>query len=187
MITSPQAPVLIGITGAHSDSGKTTLACLLLKHFAQSGTPWCALKCSPDAIYSSVIDDPVTLRREGKDTAKYLEAGAARAIWVRAPRHDLDEPLHMALGMLGETPGIIVEGNSAVELLNPDIVIYIFGDKARGKASSEVLFHRADVIVAHADDFTGEMPLRDRDVDVVSPDDADALIRTILRRLAHDK
>jgi len=99
----------------------------LLKHLQG----WGVLKFTKTDIYTSIIEDEETLREEGKDTARYLAAGAGKVIWVRSPHKchdddaDLEEALLLAVSKLSRLPGILVEGNSAIELLKPDIVIFI--------------------------------------------------------------
>ena len=51
----------------------------------------------------------------------YLFYGAAGAVWVKASAHDMAQCLDMAVGNLEQYEGIVVEGNSSIEVLNPDI------------------------------------------------------------------
>ncbi len=165
-------PLLIGIGGAHSDSGKTTLACALLEG-ALPG--WGALKCSPDALYTSVVYDPEELARAGSDTASYLEAGAGGAVLVKAPLQEMPEALELALERLGGLPGVVVEGNSAIEVLRPDIVIFIFNEPERLKESSEPVLKLADAIVYDSEPPGLVAELEDRDVRVFRRDETEAL------------
>ena len=158
--------LIIGICGSGSGSGKTAMAEELLKSLtggpAASGrgaaSVWGAIKFTRTSVYTSVVTDTDVLRAEGKDTARMLAAGAQRAAWVRSSGGaDLSEALSMALQHL-ESPlesnclegqrhpldGIIVEGNSAVELLKPDIVIFMCGTSF--KKGSEAFLGAADVV-----------------------------------------
>jgi molybdopterin-guanine dinucleotide biosynthesis protein len=136
-------PFLIGVGGAHSDSGKTTVACAVLA--ALPG--WGAIKCEPTALYTSIVADDETLSRPDKDTGKYLRAGAEDVLWVRAPREELEETLEMALGRLSRLPGIVVEGNSAIEVLRPDIVIFISEEPQKIKKSALAVLGMADIVL----------------------------------------
>lgn len=136
-------PYLIGIGGGGSGAGKTEFACRLLRRLRNFG----AIKYTKTAIYSSVCTDPDILRQSGKDTALMLESGATAVIWVQSPPEDLSEPLNIAVDRLSNLEGIIIEGNSAIELLTPDIVIFIYGGQQAKKTSIGV-FESADVIVA---------------------------------------
>lgn len=150
----------VGIGGDRSGAGKTLVASRLLQRLRG----WGAIKCSPSELYSSVIDDPEVLGEPGKDTARYLEAGAAEVIWVQAPRADIEEPLAIAQGRLAHLEGIVIEGNSAVELLkgSPDVIIFIVsGDGKDIKNNTEGLIRRADVVL-YAGEEPGPVPERAR-------------------------
>jgi hypothetical protein len=141
-------PLIIGIGGAHSGVGKTTYASLLLR----SLKGWGAIKYTKTGLYSSIVDDREILSEEGKDTKRYLDAGAERVLWVQSPPSDLCEVLPLAVERLSDLNGIIVEGNSAIEFLRPDIIILIFGSKSSTiKDSAKRLVRQADVVVAEGD------------------------------------
>ena len=136
-------PFLVGIGGSHSGSGKTTLACRLLERLGN----WGAIKYTPTQIYSSVTDDAEGLEQTDKDTSLMLRAGAAGALWVQSTPEDINETLQVALDRLSELEGIVVEGNSAIEVLKPDIVIFIAGEPERFKQNAETVLQMADVVI----------------------------------------
>jgi LAO/AO transport system kinase len=141
-------PTLIGIGGAHSGAGKTTYASQLLR----SLKGWGAIKYTKTALYSSIVEDSDLLSREGKDTRRLLDAGAERVIWVRCPATDIENVLPLAVEKLSDLKGIIVEGNSAIEFLRPDIILFIFGsDPAEIKEPAKEVLRRADVIVTEGE------------------------------------
>ena len=83
-----------------------------------------------------------------KDTGRFIQAGAEEVVWVKSPPQELEDILPLALERLSSLDGIIVEGNSAIEFLQPDIVIFIFGnDKERWKPGIERLVGISDIIV----------------------------------------
>jgi len=89
---------------------------------------------------------------EGKDTCMMLTSGAEDVIWVRAGHSGLRDALLRAVTRLSHLDALIIEGNSAIEFLNPDIVIFIFGKgKEHWKPGIEKLAARADIIFS-ADD-----------------------------------
>ncbi len=143
-------PLVIGIGGAHSGAGKTTLAVALLEHLASSGGRWGAVKYTKTAIYSSVIDDREVLGQKDKDTGRLLSAGAAEVLWIQAPEQELGEVLPLAMSRLSGLDGVIVEGNSAIEFLRPDVVVFLSGDShGRLKASGERLLAMADIVIGN--------------------------------------
>lgn len=136
-------PVVIGIGGGHSGAGKTSVASLILRTCAG----WGAIKYTKTALYASIIDDPDVLSEAGKDTRKLLDAGAAKVLWVKSPFSELREVFPVALGMLSHLQGIVVEGNSAVEVVNPDIVIFVCGDRGKMKDSAKHILQTANIVI----------------------------------------
>ena len=138
-------PFIIGIGGAHSSAGKTTYASLLLRAFKG----WGAVKCTKTGLYSSLTDNHTIISQKDKDTRRFLDAGAERVFWVQSPPSELEEVLSMAVERLSDLRGIIVEGNSAIEFLRPDIIIFIFGsDPAKIKGTAKSVFEKADIVIA---------------------------------------
>ena len=147
-------PLIIGVGGGHSGAGKTPVACLILRSFAG----WGAIKYTKTRLYASIIDDPEVLSEEGKDTRKFIDAGAAKVLWVKSPYSELGEVLPVALGgglllfgrVGGRAQGIVVEGNSAIETATPDIVIFVCGADERMKNSAQKILQMADVVIARS-------------------------------------
>jgi LAO/AO transport system kinase len=163
-------PLIIGVGGSHSGSGKTTIASMLLSALSsESGNPgarrrWGAIKGTKTALYTSLIDDRAILDRIDKDTGKLLKAGAEEVLWIQGPREGLKETVSIAIDRLSHLDGIIIEGNSAIEFSNPDVVIFISaGGEEMKKASALHLIKRADIIVFQR----GRMP-HDADKNVYS-------------------
>lgn len=136
-------PFLIGIGGGGSGCGKTYFACLLLARLRN----FAALKCTRTHLYTCIVDDPAELSKPDKDTGRMLASGAAAAIWVQSTREDMPETLPVALSKLSAHECILVEGNSAIEVLTPDIVIFISGPEGRIKPSAHDVLMRSDVVV----------------------------------------
>lgn len=141
-------PFIIGIGGTCSNVGKTMTAVLLLQHLSSGTEKWGAIKYTKTGFCTSLVDDKETLSRKDKDTGRFLEAGAGEVVWVKAPQQELADILPLALKRLSSNDGIIVEGNSAIEFLKPDIVIFIFGNgKERWKPGIEILAGTSDIII----------------------------------------
>jgi hypothetical protein len=121
---------------------------LTLKTYTDTESKWGAIKYTKTAIYASIIDDPETLTQESKDTARLIDAGAEKVLWVQSPPEELKEVLPMAVDRLANLRGIIVEGNSAIEFLKPDIVIFVSGRHGGSlKKSAERVLETADIIL----------------------------------------
>ena len=136
-------PIIIGIGGGHSGAGKTTMACEILKKVEG----WGAIKFTKTSFYSSITDDQEVLSAKGKDTGRLLEAGAEKVLWVQSSGDELAETASMAVQMLSNLPGIVVEGNSMIEMLPPDIVVFVAGVKERFKPGAERVLGMADIVI----------------------------------------
>jgi hypothetical protein len=53
----------------------------------------------------------------------------------------------MALGKMTGLKGVIVEGNSPADYMEPDLTIFIIGDDGRIKPSAMELSKKADIII----------------------------------------
>lgn len=136
-------PVIIGIGGGHSGAGKTLVACRILERLKG----WGAIKYTNTPLYSSITDDIKVLSEEGKDTKRFLDSGAEKVLWVQAASSESEKTLQMAADMLSHLQGIVVEGNSAIEVLKPDIVIFVSGDPAKFKKSADRILQIADILL----------------------------------------
>lgn len=136
-------PIIIGIGGAHSGAGKTTIASLILKRLKG----WGAIKYTKNSLYCSITDDIKILSEKGKDTKRLLDSGAEKVLWIQSSFSELEEVLPMAVEMLSHLKGILVEGNSAIEILEPDIVIFISGAEGKIKKGAEKILKIADVVI----------------------------------------
>ena len=130
---------IVTISGTCSEVGKTGLVCDLLARLPG----WAAVKVTrghyrscgkdPETCCVSgllgeeprVFGDRAETVVEGKDTARYWQAGAAEVLWVVAARGQEDDGLARALARLGAFPGVLVEGNRVVEGLTPDLAILV--------------------------------------------------------------
>ena len=144
-------PVIIGIGGSGSGAGKTTLAAMLLKKLPG----WGAIKFTKSALFSSITDDEEVISQEGKDTKIMLDSGAGKVLWVSSPSSGLAETASMAVEMLAQFKGIVVEGNSIIEVLKPDIVIFVKGPAKELKKGSERVLSMADVFIGEKEDLQG--------------------------------
>ena len=137
-------PIIIGIAGAHSGVGKTTVACEILKRFEG----WGAIKYSKTSFFSSITDDREVILTKGKDTRRMMDAGAVRVLWVQSPPDELPDILPLGLEMLSGLQGIVIEGNSAVNVIKPDIVVFVSGDPVLFKDSAGPLLDMADIVLS---------------------------------------
>jgi len=97
------------------------------------------------------------IEEEGKDTALMKKAGASHVVWVQGPPEDITETLPMALSLLGDVPGVVIEGNSPLRALKPDTAYFVIGDDGEIKPGADEALSKADVVVVNADAATPEL------------------------------
>ncbi len=157
---------IISVTGAHSSAGKTTLCTILLKNLTGFG----AIKCTRTGLYSSVTDDPEVLLQGDKDTALMSRAGAEKVVWVQSSGPQLEGALDIALGNMNGLQGVVVEGNSPLMYLNPDLIIFVIGERGEIKSSAREIIKKADIIVVNAagtgKNYSSTAPLHQSDTKI---------------------
>jgi len=173
LMTAKKPLRIISVTGAHSSVGKTTLCSILLKGLKGFGAikftktpehrtqnpdnpPLSPLKLRGDergAIKiqnSLLIEDIGTLKQKGKDTAVMLESGAERVAWIKSPYNKLKPLLETALGRMTGLKGVIVEGNSPVDFINPYLIIFIVDPVGEIKPTAIKVSKKADIIIINS-------------------------------------
>lgn len=152
------------VVGGHSrNTGKTAVAAAIIAATRELG--WTALKltqyghnlCSEDGRACDCApenpDHPFAISREESrsgrtDTSRFLAAGAAEAYWVRTPVGRLAEALPAICGLMEGKPYVIVESNSLLRFLRPDVYLVVLdADTADFKPSALENLDRADAFV----------------------------------------
>ena len=134
---------IISVTGAHSKVGKTTLCSILLKNLKGFG----AIKFTKTALYAKVVEDPEIIEQKDTDTGIMSRSGAEKVVWIQSPSEMLEDPLNIALSKMTGLKGVVIEGNSPANYMEPDLIVFIIGDDGRIKPSAEELLKKADVII----------------------------------------
>jgi molybdopterin-guanine dinucleotide biosynthesis protein len=134
---------IISVTGAHSKVGKTTLCSILLKNLKGFG----AIKFTKTSLYAKIIEDPEIITQKNTDTGIMSEAGAEKVLWIQSTSEKLEDPLNIALGKMAGLKGVVVEGNSPIDYMEPDLIVFIIGDDGRIKPSAVELSKKADMII----------------------------------------
>jgi hypothetical protein len=138
------------VVGGHSRKvGKTSIAAGIIAAFPRCR--WMAVKITShqhvEALSSAIYEE--TDRSGRSDTSRFLAAGAARALWVRADEDGLEPVVRQLLPAIERNPFVIIESNRILQFIIPDLYILVvrynveeFKDSAR-----EMLCH-ADAIVS---------------------------------------
>jgi hypothetical protein len=150
------------VVGGHSRNiGKTSVVAGLIQALPQFD--WTAMKitqfghgiCSAsgkDCDCCLASDHPYAIAQErhpsDSDTGRFLAAGARRSYWVRTATGQLANALPAVREVRAASRNLIVESNSIVEFLMPDLYLVVL-DFAQGdfKASSRRFLGRADACV----------------------------------------
>jgi hypothetical protein len=156
--------ISIVVAGSGRSVGKTSLVCGLIK--ATPEIRWTAVKITSHRHGTSEPVWEESTAGQGTDTARYLVAGARRALLVTAPRENA-LPLSEIEAALGVTESVIFESNRMVEAWTHDLCLAMIGqpDIASKPSFAPVLqCAHAFICTSHC---THLPDLRDRPVFVV--------------------
>jgi hypothetical protein len=157
-------PMTLIVIGGHSRSvGKTSVVAGLIAALPEHN--WTALKitqyghgvCSRDGEpchcatddHSWAISEELDCAGES-DTSRFLAAGAARAWWVRTEQGRLAEAMPALRGKLAECGNAIMESNSILKFLRPDLYLTVLDPATVDfKKSAQEFLDRADAVILH--------------------------------------
>ena len=110
------------------------------------------------------------------DTSRFLVAGAARALWVRTEQGKLAEAMPALRGRLEEAGNVIIESNSVLKFLRPDLYLTVLDPAtADFKNSAREFLDRASAVILHerpdgaAWQAVSLKPVADRPIFRISP------------------
>ncbi|HTR23063.1 MAG TPA: hypothetical protein VMI10_03705 [Terriglobales bacterium] len=160
-------PVLV--IGGHTRSvGKTSVVAGLIS--ALRDMHWTALKitqyghgvCSAngEACDCATADHSwaVTEERDRSsesDTSRFLVAGAEHSWWVRTQQGKLAEAMPRVRQILASAQNVIVESNSILRFVKPDLYLTVLDPATEDfKSSAQEFLDRADGVLLHGDAAT---------------------------------
>jgi hypothetical protein len=156
--------VAIVVIGGHSRSvGKTSVVAGLIS--ALRDYDWTAVKitqyghgvCSANGVpcdcatadHSWAISEERDHSGES-DTSRFLAAGAARALWVRTEQGRLAEAMPALRQRLDRSRNVIVESNSVLKFLRPDLYLTVLDPSTEDfKTSAREFLDRASAVILH--------------------------------------
>ena len=155
-----QPPIIVAVSGFSSNVGKTTLVCELLR----SLPGWEAIKltrghyrsCGRDpagCCVSDLLRDEPVIRsgraanyEVGKDTGHFWDAGAANVHWVIVKDGQVESGIKQALALV-KSEGVLIEGNSFLDYVTPDLAIMCArADGGKVKSSARRALEKSDVL-----------------------------------------
>src|SRR5712672_1417382 len=182
----------IVIIGGHSRSvGKTSVVAGLIS--ALPDFHWTALKiaqyghgiCSAngEACDCATADHAWAVTEERNragesDTSRFLVAGARHAWWVRTEQGRLAEAMPRVRQILSKTQNTIIESNSVLRFLKPDLYLTVLDPQtADFKISAQTFLDRADAVLLHTMEDSSAIawervslkPVQDRPIFTIRP------------------
>jgi hypothetical protein len=153
------------VIGGHSRSvGKTSVVAGLIS--ALPDFQWTALKitqyghgiCSAngEVCECATADHAWAVSEERNrfgesDTSRFLIAGADHAWWVRTEQGRLAEAMPRVRQILAGTQNAIIESNSVLRFLKPDLYLTVLDPAtADFKTSAQTFLDRADAVLLHS-------------------------------------
>ena len=147
------ATIVVG--GSGRGVGKTALVCGLIAALPELAFAAVKITTHEHGYGGPILEETPTGRQMESDTARYLAAGARRALLVSASEDDIAERVGELRAMLGDGANVIFESNRIVDYLEPDLCLGVLqaGELAEGsrlsiKASFRKVLSRADALVA---------------------------------------
>lgn len=156
----------IVIVGGHSRSvGKTSVVSGLIAALPEMH--WTAIKvtqyghgiCSADGEPCDCATDDhswaVNLERSragDSDTSRFVLAGAEKVFWARTRQGFLAEAMPNLKQILAESTNAILESNSMMKFVRPDIYLSVLDYDTRDfKASAREFLDRATAVIVHSE------------------------------------
>jgi hypothetical protein len=154
---------MLVVVGGHSRNiGKTSVVAGLIRRLrtrkwtavkiTQYGHGVCSNEAKPCDCAPSEPEHPFALSEEYEpsktDSGRFLAAGAERSFWLRAPAGELARAAGTVHKILKQSDNVIVESNSVVELVQPDLFLMVLDFACEDfKASSLRFMDRADAFI----------------------------------------
>ncbi len=162
LIPRPKIERMKIVVGGHSRNiGKTSVMAGIIK--ATQDLNWTAIKitqyghgicsrngrschCAAEEHRFAILEEKNPMGRG--DTCRFLAAGAQRSLWVRTKQGMLSEAFPAIQDILKEQPHSILESNSILEFLKPDLYLVVLDyATADFKASAKKFLERADACI----------------------------------------
>jgi hypothetical protein len=156
---------VISVSGSSSNAGKTHLTEDLVRFCKASGRRVTALKvtrthvghcprendgcgtCESLETPFELIEDRTRLDVKGKDTGRYLRAGADQVLWLLVNPDHVEAGIRAALGRVGGGGVLVAEGNSFRDYCGADLAFMVLSERFRMKPSAVTVLDRIDHFV----------------------------------------
>ena len=140
---------IVVVGGQARDVGKTSVMCGLIAALCEM--QWTAVKVSAHGHTSGVEVREETNAGYGKDSERYLAAGAVRSFYISTAPGGLWRAIPQLLDILAAARNSMVESASVMEYLRPELALAVLSPKAgEMKASLQRWCERIDAVVSAA-------------------------------------
>jgi len=160
--------VAVVVVGGHSRNvGKTSVVAGIIARLPQMH--WTAMKITQfghglctangEPCDCTTADHTLAISAErdgasGTDSARYLAAGAIKSLWVRTRQGNLAPAMWRIRKEIAEAENAIIESNSIMQFLRPDLYLTILDrGTADFKSSARLYLDRADAVLLHSPDL----------------------------------
>ncbi|MCK5187969.1 MAG: hypothetical protein KAR43_12635 [Deltaproteobacteria bacterium] len=140
----PDDMKVVTVSGAQKGVGKTALAEILLKNLPG----FAAIKITMTDLYTSVSEDNEDIMIPDTDTFRMKKSGAEKVVWVKATEKLLQDAMEQALGKISNHKGVLIEGNSILEYINPTLAFFVVNSSIDNMKPSRIrALKKADICV----------------------------------------
>jgi molybdopterin-guanine dinucleotide biosynthesis protein len=162
----PRGRQIVAIGGTGSNAGKTTVAEAVIRAARARGRRVAALKVTRAHVHScprevdtcgvcdslaapfELVTEAARLAMPGKDTGRYVLAGADLVAWLLVQPASLQPGLAAALAALDPAALLVAEGNSFLEAGPAAFAVMVVGRHVRPKPSALAVARRIDLVAA---------------------------------------
>ena len=155
--------MLVVVGGNSRNIGKTSVVAAIIRDTAH--LCWTALKitqyghgkcagggdceCAGQRHRYALTEEKVTT---GKDSGRFLGAGARKAYWLRTEQGKLGNALPVLKTIIAENENVICESNSMLQFFKPDAYVMVLDGRVEDmKQSARLYFDRVDAYALVAD------------------------------------
>ena len=135
---------VVTVSGAQKGVGKTALAEILLNNLPG----FAAIKITMTDLYTSVSENERDIMIPDTDTFRMKKSGAEKVVWVKATEKLLHDAMERALEKISNHKGVLIEGNSILEYINPTLAFFVVDSSIDNMKPSRIrALKKADICV----------------------------------------
>lgn len=151
---------VITVSGSHKGVGKTALSEILLANLPH----FTAIKITMTSETLGFFEDDEHLMVADTDTFRMRVSGAEKVLWIRTTEDHLVDLMEKALDRVGDTHGLLIEGNTILRYINPTLACFVTNATIDNMKTSRIqALEKADLCVLNLkNNFTDTGHLGDK-------------------------